>query len=76
MKKPQTQANTKTQTAKPSGEHDIIKPNADPEIMKRNKIILLGLFVAFLLGFIVLYLNMPAISASSSFKKFFKFMLF
>lgn len=64
MKNPQTQAPTKTQTAKPSSTNDeIIKPVSDPAIMKRNKIILLGLFVAFLLGFVVLYLNMPAISA-------------
>ena len=63
MNKPQSQATTKAQTAKPSDEHNIIQSTADPEIMKRNKLILLGLFVAFLLGFVVLYLNMPAISA-------------
>jgi len=34
----------------------------DPATLQRNKWILLGLFVAFLSGFIILYLNMPSIT--------------
>lgn len=63
-----SKVSNKTQGSKSPVSADIKKTETDqqflpdPATLQRNKWILLGLFVAFLSGFIVLYLNMPAIT--------------
>lgn len=61
----QQKATEKTKTPAPTSnsEAKYAQFQQDPETLKKNKMILLGLFLAFLSGFIILYLNAPSLSA-------------